>query len=277
MRVNKKRPTKKATALSGLSAVSSSSPSSPSSSSIPGKRTSISSSTSNTKSKKNSSLFETQPSTKSGAESSNPQIHQRYSSSSTSSSPQPLQSQSPSDLSKPSPSSFPPNLFNPSSHGSSSSSKPIPLPPEPFSVPSTSGHCADLNDSSSSRPQSPEDLSMPGASRVGRMSGKHRKKRKNMTNERRLENNAKERVRFQTLSAALETLRRTLPSYSHNQKMPKIAILKTAYNYIASLATLRDMDYTSVSGHAEKPCNFPECVKMTTKAIQAGGRAKRKH
>ncbi|KAK3729370.1 hypothetical protein RRG08_053569 [Elysia crispata] len=210
-----------------------------------------------------------QPSTKLSAQTSKFQRQQRQSTSSASStSPQP-QSCAPREAST---SSVPPGLFHPSSHSSSSSNTTnlIPLPSEP-------GGAADPNDSSSSRPQSPEDLSMPGGSGGSRLSRKHRKNYKNMTRERRVEANARERTRVHTISAAFEALRRAVPSYSHNQKLSKLAILRIACSYIMSLARLGDMDYTSVSEHIGQPLNFAECVEMTTNTIQTEGRARRRH
>ncbi|RUS90940.1 hypothetical protein EGW08_001337 [Elysia chlorotica] len=222
-----------------------------------------------------SSTGEKQPSSKSIAQSSKLQRHQRQSTSSASStSPQPQQSK----ISSASTSSLQPGLFHPSSHGSSSSTNNlIPLPSEPYPGPSTSSVCGDPNDSSSSRPQSPEDLSMPGGSGGARMSRKHRKNYKNMTRERRVEANARERTRVHTISAAFEALRRAVPSYSHNQKLSKLAILRIACSYIMSLARLGDMDYTSASEHIGQPLDFSECVEMTTNTIQTEGRARRRH
>lgn len=224
-----------------------------------------------------------QSSTKHSAQSSKSQRHHRLSSSSTSSTSQLLHQTKPSAALPPSPtSSFQPNfLFNPSSHegsaNTSSNKQLAPLPLDSFSGPSTSGLGADPNDSSSSRPQSPEDLTMPGGSRGSRMSRKHRKNYKNMTRERRVEANARERTRVHTISAAFEALRRAVPSYSHNQKLSKLAILRIACSYIMSLARLGDMDYTSVSEHIGQPLDFAECVEMTTNTIQTEGRARRRH
>ena len=111
----------------------------------------------------------------------------------------------------------------------------------------------------------------------GKMSRKHRKNYKNMTRERRVEANARERTRVHTISAAFDALRRAVPSYSYNQKLSKLAILRIAGSYIMSLARLADLDYTSVSEHIGKPLDFAECVDMTTNTIQTEGRARRRH
>lgn len=49
---------------------------------------------------------------------------------------------------------------------------------------------------------------------------------KNLTKERRLVANARERTRVHTISSAFEELRRQIPSYSCNQKLSKLAILR---------------------------------------------------
>jgi len=100
-----------------------------------------------------------------------------------------------------------------------------------------------------------------------------RKNYKNMTKQRRIEANARERTRVHTISAAFESLRRAVPSYSHNQRLSKLAILRIACSYILALASLADLDYT------EKKCamTFGECVDLCTQTIQAEGKAKRKH
>ncbi|GFR89921.1 protein atonal homolog 8-like [Elysia marginata] len=165
----------------------------------------------------------------------------------------------------------------PSSSPSSPSSSLI--PGKRTSISSSTSKTKSKKKSSLSNKSSPRsvDVNMPGASRGGRMSRKHRKNYKNMTRERRVEANARERTRVHTISAAFEALRRAVPSYSHNQKLSKLAILRIACSYIMSLARLGDMDYTSASEHIGQPLNFAECVEMTTNTIQTEGRARRRH
>ena len=49
---------------------------------------------------------------------------------------------------------------------------------------------------------------------------------KNLTRERRLVANARERTRVHTISSAFDELRAQIPSYSCNQKLSKLAILR---------------------------------------------------
>lgn len=104
-------------------------------------------------------------------------------------------------------------------------------------------------------------------------SKKSRKNYKNMTRERRIEANARERTRVHTISAAFDSLRRAVPSYSYNQRLSKLAILRIACSYIAALGKLADIDY-SVDG---KKTTFADCVDMCTQTIQTEGRARRRH
>ncbi|KAF2344362.1 Myc-type basic helix-loop-helix (bHLH) domain [Trinorchestia longiramus] len=90
---------------------------------------------------------------------------------------------------------------------------------------------------------------------------------KNMTRERRIEANARERTRVHTISSAYEKLRQSVPSYSHNQKLSKLSILRIASSYILTLSKLAE----SSSDHV-----VADCVEETTRTIQFEGRAKKK-
>ena len=120
--------------------------------------------------------------------------------------------------------------------------------------------------------RSPDDMSGDMDGPRGKRS---RKNYKNMTRERRVEANARERSRVHTISAAFESLRRAVPSYSYNQKLSKLAILRIACSYILALARLADDDYTDELG--QKDATFSECVDLCTKTIQTEGRARRRH
>lgn len=116
----------------------------------------------------------------------------------------------------------------------------------------------------------------------GKNGKKTRKNYKNMTRERRVEANARERTRVHTISAAFDSLRRAVPSYSYNQKLSKLAILRIASSYINALGRLADVDYSSDSGSTgSSPTNsdlsFSELVDVCTRTIQTEGRARRRH
>jgi atonal protein 8 len=95
-----------------------------------------------------------------------------------------------------------------------------------------------------------------------------------MTRERRVEANARERTRVHTISAAFDALRRAVPSYSYNQKLSKLAILRIACTYIMALARLADVD---CSQEPAVPLTFADCVDLCTRTIQTEGRARRRH
>ncbi|XP_967920.3 transcription factor ATOH8 [Tribolium castaneum] len=89
---------------------------------------------------------------------------------------------------------------------------------------------------------------------------------KNMTRERRIEANARERTRVHTISAAFDTLRRAIPSYSHNQKLSKLSVLRIACSYIMTLSSIVNGDEGAAA----------ECVDLVTKTIQREGKLRKK-
>ncbi|XP_045477782.1 uncharacterized protein LOC123682967 [Harmonia axyridis] len=90
---------------------------------------------------------------------------------------------------------------------------------------------------------------------------------KNMTRERRIEANARERTRVHTISAAFDTLRKSIPSYSHNQKLSKLSVLRIACSYIMTLSNIvKDDD----------PAQVAEGVNTITKTIQKEGKLRKK-
>lgn len=88
---------------------------------------------------------------------------------------------------------------------------------------------------------------------------------KNLTRERRLVANARERTRVHTISSAFEELRQQIPSYSCNQKLSKLAILRIACSYIQSLSVLAGR---STEG------TFKESVDQCTRVLQAESKAR---
>lgn len=95
---------------------------------------------------------------------------------------------------------------------------------------------------------------------------------KNMTRERRIEANARERTRVHTISAAYDTLRHSIPSYSNSQKLSKLSVLRVACSYILYLSRLNGDDF---SADQSRP-PLPECVESVTKTIQTEGKLRRK-
>lgn len=88
---------------------------------------------------------------------------------------------------------------------------------------------------------------------------------------RRLIANARERSRIHIMSEAFEGLRRAVPSYSSDQKLSKLAILRLATSYISALSYLAENDTSTKSLK-----HFAECVDKCTQALQTEGRTRRK-
>lgn len=99
-------------------------------------------------------------------------------------------------------------------------------------------------------------------------SGRPREQRnyKNMTRERRIEANARERTRVHTISAAFDTLRRSVPSYSHNQKLSKLSVLRIACAYISALSAVIEPDSADLSS----------AVEAVTQTIHTEGKLRKK-
>uniref|UniRef100_A0A2A4JZS6 BHLH domain-containing protein n=1 Tax=Heliothis virescens TaxID=7102 RepID=A0A2A4JZS6_HELVI len=97
--------------------------------------------------------------------------------------------------------------------------------------------------------------------------GKPREQRnyKNMTRERRIEANARERTRVHTISAAFDTLRRSVPAYSHNQKLSKLSVLRIACAYIAALSAAIDPE-----------ADLTSAVDQVTHTIHTEGKLRKK-
>ena len=80
--------------------------------------------------------------------------------------------------------------------------------------------------------------------------------------QRRLVANARERSRVHALSNAFEALRGTIPSYSTDQKLSKLTILRVAINYIDALTQL----LAPKTSDSER--RFNECVEECTSVLQ---------
>lgn len=94
---------------------------------------------------------------------------------------------------------------------------------------------------------------------------------KNMTRERRIEANARERSRVHTISAAYDTLRKCIPSYSSSQKLSKLAVLRIACAYILTLSRMNGED---LSADQSKP-DIAECIERVSQILQAEGKIKK--
>lgn len=100
---------------------------------------------------------------------------------------------------------------------------------------------------------------------------------KNMTRERRIEANARERTRVHTISAAFDTLRRAIPAYSHNQKLSKLSVLRIACSYIMTLSKiLQENDNEVTTARNNSPTDLDGCVELVSRTIQTEGKLRKR-
>lgn len=95
---------------------------------------------------------------------------------------------------------------------------------------------------------------------------------KNMTRERRIEANARERTRVHTISAAFDTLRRAIPAYSHNQKLSKLSVLRIACSYIMTLGKI----VGTPEGESTNSASLGACVDLVSRTIQTEGKLRKR-
>ncbi|RZF39228.1 hypothetical protein LSTR_LSTR010322 [Laodelphax striatellus] len=127
--------------------------------------------------------------------------------------------------------------------------------------------CSSSSNSSSSSPNNPSSSKQNGSSNQ-----QQTRNYKNMTRERRIEANARERTRVHTISAAFDTLRRCVPAYSHSQKLSKLSVLRIACAYILTLSRVAGDDY---SADGSQP-SLADCVDNVSKTIQMEGKLRKK-
>ena len=80
--------------------------------------------------------------------------------------------------------------------------------------------------------------------------------------QRRLVANARERSRVHALSNAFDALRATIPSYSSEQKLSKLTILRVAINYIKALQEIIKMDEEPYTSSANFEAYIAECSSV---------------
>lgn len=99
---------------------------------------------------------------------------------------------------------------------------------------------------------------------------------KNMTRERRIEANARERTRVHTISAAFDTLRRAIPAYSHNQKLSKLSVLRIACSYIMTLSKILGKDGEVTAAKSNGLAGLSSCVELVSRTIQTEGKLRKR-
>ena len=133
------------------------------------------------------------------------------------------------------------------------------MAPSPSSAISSAPSAASTSPAPEARKKTPSKADSEDG---GSVNGKNYK---NMSRERRLIANARERTRVHTISTAFDALRQAIPTYSYNQKLSKLAILRIASTYIKSL--------TALTGDTEHG-SFGQCVQECTKTLQMECRAR---
>lgn len=124
---------------------------------------------------------------------------------------------------------------------------------------------------SSASPVSSTSSKSTSSSKSSQPSGQQRNY-KNMTRERRIEANARERTRVHTISAAFDTLRRAIPAYSHNQKLSKLSVLRIACSYIMTLGKIVEKSEEEY----DEGDSLESCVDMVNKTIEAEEKLRKK-
>lgn len=115
-------------------------------------------------------------------------------------------------------------------------------------------------------------VSLPAPASILSKAKSSQRNYKNMTRERRIEANARERSRVHTISAAYDTLRHAVPSYSNTQKLSKLSVLRIACSYILTLSRLAGEDFSI--DQSQPPVQ--DCIDAVTRTIQTEGKLRRK-
>jgi len=96
---------------------------------------------------------------------------------------------------------------------------------------------------------------------------------KNLTRERRIEANARERQRVHTITAAFDTLQAAIPTEDDTNKLSKLSVIKIATAYIMALSRMAGYDYTE-----DKSAPSVEAVvEACRRTISVETRAKRRN
>ncbi|XP_012216259.2 uncharacterized protein net [Linepithema humile] len=117
---------------------------------------------------------------------------------------------------------------------------------------------------------------VPASSGRHHHQGGQQRNYKNMTRERRIEANARERTRVHTISAAFDTLRRAIPAYSHNQKLSKLSVLRIACSYIMTLSKVLEKDDEMATTRNNDLAGLGSCVELVSRTIQTEGKLRKR-
>ena len=88
---------------------------------------------------------------------------------------------------------------------------------------------------------------------------------KNMTRERRVEANARERQRVHTITAAFDSLQAAIPTDEKDAKLSKLSVIKIATAYIMALSRMAGHDYTEDQSAPPVEEVFSHCSEVIEK------------
>ena len=97
---------------------------------------------------------------------------------------------------------------------------------------------------------------------------------KNMTRERRIEANARERQRVHTITAAFDRLQGAIPTADDapGNKLSKLSIIKIATSYIMVLSRMSGHDYSA----DESAPSIEECLRQCADLVKAEAKTRKK-
>jgi len=109
----------------------------------------------------------------------------------------------------------------------------------------------------------------------GAAAGKSKQRNyKNMTRERRIEANARERQRVHTITAAFDRLQGVIPTSddSSGSKLSKLSIIKIATSYIMVLSRMAGLDYSE----DQTAPSVEDCIKQCAELVKAESKTRKK-
>ena len=124
----------------------------------------------------------------------------------------------------------------------------------------------------STSPRTRNDSGSTGSSSGGDDARSKQRNYKNMTRERRVEANARERQRVHTITAAFDNLQGAIPTEEENVKLSKLSVIKIATAYIMALSRMAGHDYTE--DQSAPPVE--EVIRQCSEVIEAESRIKKR-
>ena len=114
----------------------------------------------------------------------------------------------------------------------------------------------------------------PGASSAAGGGKSKQRNYKNMTRERRIEANARERQRVHTITAAFDRLQSAIPTTDDvtGSKLSKLSIIKIATSYIMVLSRMAGLDYSA----DQSAPSVEDCIRRCAELVKAETKSRKK-